>query len=699
MSDPLYRLRADFKPSGDQPQAIDALCRGLDAGRRFQVLEGVTGSGKTFTMANVIAHWGGPTLIISHNKTLAAQLYAEMKQFLPENAVSYFVSYFDYYQPEAYIPTTDTFIEKDSSINEDIERLRLAATDALLNRRDVVIIASVSCIYGLGSPEDYQDMLIHLQVGGTHDRDQLLERLVTVQYTRNEIERSPGTFRVRGDTVELYPSYNQEGVRISFWGDEIERIQRFDPLTGDALENYTEIHISPARHFVTPYRKIEEALAAIQQEMEARVREFEQDGRLIEAQRIRMRTDYDLELLKEVGFCNGIENYSRYLTGRRPGDRPFTLLDYFREDFLTIIDESHVTLPQIRGMFNGDLSRKSVLVEHGFRLPSALDNRPLAFDEFLQCTRQTLFVSATPAAYEVDLAGGEVVRQIIRPTGIIDPEIEIRPLKGQIDDVMHEIRERAERQERVLVTTLTKRTAEDLAAYLDSLDLRTKYLHSDIDAIERVEILRALRRREFDALIGINLLREGLDIPEVSLVAILDADKEGFLRSETSLIQTAGRAARNLNGKVILYADHITDSMQALLDTTEARRRRQLLYNQEHNITPRQIVKEIQDSLAVIRQSAEVEASVVRESGEAYDVQEVIREMEGEMMEAAKALEYERAALLRDQIMELRAVLNTGDSRTAGKTPYRKTKGRKAVPKVGKSKSPGSDARKGKRAP
>jgi excinuclease ABC subunit B len=679
MPESLYHIQSDFKPSGDQPQAIDALCRGLDAGRRFQVLEGVTGSGKTFTMANVIAHWGGPTLIISHNKTLAAQLYSEMKQFLPENAVSYFVSYFDYYQPEAYIPTTDTFIEKDSSINEDIERLRLAATDALLNRRDVVIIASVSCIYGLGSPEDYQDMLIHLQVGGTHDRDQLLEKLVTIQYTRNEIERSPGTFRVRGDTVELYPSYNEEGVRISFWGDEIERIQRFDPLTGDALENFTEIHISPARHFVTPYCKIEAALKDIQEEMEARVREFEQDGRLIEAQRIRMRTDYDLEMLKEVGFCNGIENYSRYLTGRRRGDRPFTLLDYFREDFLTIIDESHVTLPQIRGMFNGDLSRKSVLVEHGFRLPSALDNRPLAFDEFLKCTQKTLFVSATPSAYEVDLSGGEVVRQIIRPTGIIDPEIEIRPLKGQIDDVMHEIRERAERHERVLVTTLTKRTAEDLAAYLDSLELRTKYLHSDIDAIERVEILRALRKREFDCLIGINLLREGLDIPEVSLVAILDADKEGFLRSTTSLIQTAGRAARNLKGKVILYADKVTDSMQALLDTTEERRRRQLAYNVEHNITPQQIVKEIQDSLAVIRKSADVEESVVRESGEAYDVHEVIREMEGEMLEAAKALEYERAALLRDQIMELRAVLKTGDTSTSGKTPYRKKKGGKAV--------------------
>lgn len=671
MTASLYKLHSEFKPSGDQPRAIRELCRGLDEDRRFQVLEGVTGSGKTFTMANVIAHWGGPTLIISHNKTLAAQLYAEMKQFLPENAVSYFVSYFDYYQPEAYIPTTDTFIEKDSSINEDIERLRLAATDALLNRRDVVIIASVSCIYGLGSPEDYQDMLIHLQVGGTHDRDALLEKLVAIQYSRNEIERSPGTFRVRGDVVELYPSYNQEGVRIEFWGDEIERIQRFDPLTGDALESFTELHISPARHFVTPYRKIEDALGDIQQEMEARVREFERDGRLIEAQRIRMRTEYDLEMLREMGFCNGIENYSRYLTGRRPGDRPFTLLDYFREDFLTIIDESHVTLPQIRGMFNGDLSRKQVLVEHGFRLPSALDNRPLAFDEFWSCVGKTLFVSATPADYEIERAEGRVVQQVIRPTGIIDPEIMIRPLKGQIDDVMHEIRERAERQERVLVTTLTKKTAEDLSAYLESLDLRVKYLHSDIDAIERVEILRALRKREFDCLIGINLLREGLDIPEVSLVAILDADKEGFLRSETSLIQTAGRAARNLNGKVILYADKVTDSMQALLDTTEARRRKQLAYNVEYNITPTQIVKEIQDSLAVIRQAEEVEHAIVKESDGPYDVHAAIREMEEEMMAAAKALEYERAALLRDQILELRAVLKTGDPSTAGKTKYK----------------------------
>lgn len=677
MSASPYHLKSEFRPAGDQPEAIEALCRGLDDEKRFQVLEGVTGSGKTFTMANLIAHWGGPTLIVSHNKTLAAQLYAEMKQFLPENAVSYFVSYFDYYQPEAYIPTTDTFIEKDSSINEDIERLRLAATDALLNRRDVVIIASVSCIYGLGSPDDYQEMLIHLQVGESHDRDALLEKLVAIQYTRNEIERSPGTFRVRGDTVELYPSYNQEGVRLSFFGDEVERIQRFDPLTGDALETFTEIHISPARHFVTPYRKIEQALGDIQADMEARVREFEQDGRLIEAQRIRMRTDYDLEMLREVGFCNGIENYSRYLTGRRQGDRPFTLLDYFREDFLTIIDESHVTVPQIRGMYNGDLARKSVLVEHGFRLPSALDNRPLAFDEFLNCIHKTVFVSATPAPYELELAGGEPVRQIIRPTGLVDPEVVIRPLKGQIDDVMHEIRVRAEREERVLVTTLTKKTAEDLAAYLESLDLRVKYLHSDIDAIERVEIIRALRKREFDCLIGINLLREGLDIPEVSLVAILDADKEGFLRSKTSLIQTAGRAARHLTGQVILYADQVTDSMQALLDITRERRQVQLQYNQDHDITPQQIVKEIQDSLAVIKQGKDVEEMVVRESDAPYDVREALREIEEEMMEAAKALEYERAAMLRDQIMELRAVLNTGESTTSGKLSYRKKKKRR----------------------
>ena len=526
-------------------------------------------------------------------------------------------------------------------------------------------------------------MLVHLQVGGEQDRDELLERLVTIQYTRNEIERSPGTFRVRGDTVELYPSYNEEGIRISFWGDEIERIQRFDPLTGDALENFSEIHISPARHFVTPYRKVEDALKQIEADMEDQVKVFEQEGKLIEAQRIRMRTEYDLEMLKEMGFCNGIENYSRYLTGRNPGDRPFTLLDYFREEFLTIIDESHVTIPQIRGMYNGDLARKSVLVEHGFRLPSALDNRPLAYDEFQTCTGKTLYVSATPADFERELSGG-TVPQIIRPTGIVDPNIEVRPLKGQIDDVMNEIREHAAKEQRVLVTTLTKKTAEDLSAYLDALDLRTKYLHSDIDAIERVEIIRALRRREFDCLIGINLLREGLDIPEVSLVAILDADKEGFLRSHTSLIQTAGRAARHLEGRVILYADKVTDAMRALLDTTEARRAAQLRYNEEHNVTPRQIVKEIQDSLAILKKTEEVKERVVKEDGGEVDVREVIQEMEAEMMEAAKALEYERAALLRDQIAELRVALPLGGDHDAGgggagkkKKPYRYPKGKR----------------------
>ncbi len=673
-----YQLVSNFQPAGDQPEAIRSLCDGLDEGKRFQVLEGVTGSGKTYTMANVIAHWGGPTLLISHNKTLAAQLYAEMKQFLPNNAVSYFVSYFDYYQPEAYIPTTDTFIEKDSSINQDIERLRLAATDALLNRRDVVIVASVSCIYGLGSPADYQNMLISLKTGGRQDRDALLEKLVAIQYSRNEIEKSPGTFRVRGDIVEVYPSYNQEGLRLSFWGQEIERIQRIDPLTGDVLENLPEVHISPARHFVTPYRKIEETLGDIEAEMRARVAEFEAKGKLLEAQRIRMRTEYDLELLREVGFCSGIENYSRYLTGRNKGDRPFTLLDYFPGKFLTILDESHVTLPQIRGMFNGDLARKTVLVEHGFRLPSALDNRPLNFDEFMQCTGPMLFVSATPAPFELGLVDGQPVRQIIRPTGLVDPSIEIRPLKNQIDDVMHEIRERAERHERVLVTTLTKKTAEELSSYLESLDLRVKYLHSDIDAIERVEILRALRKREFDCLVGINLLREGLDIPEVSLVAILDADKEGFLRSHTSLIQTAGRAARHLDGKVILYADQMTDSMQGLLDTTERRRAVQLAYNAEHGITPRQIVKEIQDSLAVIAKARDIEEEVVRESTTPYDVEMAIREMEGEMLEAAKAMEYERAAMLRDQIAGLRGAGKPARQKSShGKKPYPTARSRK----------------------
>lgn len=673
MSAPIYQLVSEFEPTGDQPAAIESLCNGLDAGAKHQVLEGVTGSGKTFTMANVIAHYGGPTLVISHNKTLAAQLYAELKTFLPHNAVSYFVSYFDYYQPEAYIPTTDTFIEKDSSINEEIERLRLAATDSLLNRKDVVIIASVSCIYGLGSPSDYRNMLISIKAGAELDRDTMLERLIATQYSRNEIEKLPGTFRVRGDTVEIYPGYSEEGLRIEFWGDEVERIQRIDPLTGDSLEEVPEIHISPARHFVTPYAKIEDALGDIEAEMEAQVSKFEKEGKLIEAQRIRMRTQYDLELLREVGFCSGIENYSRFLTGRKTGDRPFTLLDYFPGEFLTILDESHVTLPQIRGMYNGDMARKKVLVEHGFRLPSALDNRPLNSDEFSKCVGPLLYASATPADYELSLVD-EPARQVIRPTGIVDPGVEIRPLKGQIDDVMHEIRERAERKERVLVTTLTKRTAEDLSDYLESLDLRAKYLHSGIDAIERVEILRALRKREFDCLVGINLLREGLDIPEVSLVAILDADKEGFLRSETSLIQTAGRAARHLDGKVILYADKVTRSMQRLLDVTNERREKQLAYNAEHNITPTQIVKEIQESLVVREQAQEIEEGVVKEGGTGYNVQQVIKEMEEEMIEAAKSLEYERAALLRDQIASLKGQKSPARKKKDLRYPSRKKK-------------------------
>jgi len=671
-----FRLLSDFKPTGDQPEAIARLLSGVERGKTVQTLEGVTGSGKTFTIANLIAAINKPTLVISHNKTLAAQLYSEFKHFLPHNAVSYFVSYFDYYQPEAYIPRTDTFIEKDSSINAGIERLRLAATDALLNRSDVVIISSVSCIYGLGSPMDYRQMLVPVERGQTLDRDSMLAKLVDTQYTRNEVERAPGTFRVRGDTVEIFPSYSEHGVRVGFFGDEVESIQRIDPLTGRVEATLESIGISPAKHFVTPYDRIKEAIPAIEEEMEARVAEFERSNRLLEAQRLRMRTKYDVEMLREVGFCNGIENYSRFLTGRPRGARPYTLLDYFPEDFLTIVDESHVTIPQIRGMYNGDLARKQVLVEHGFRLPSALDNRPLQFDEFMGCVGPIVCVSATPGPWELQ-HGGEPVRQLIRPTGILDPEIEIRPLKNQIDDLMEEVRIRAEKNERVLVTTLTKKTAEDLSAYLMETGLNVKYLHSDIDAIERVEILRALRRKDFDCLVGINLLREGLDLPEVTLVAILDADKEGFLRSETSLIQTAGRAARNIEGRVILYADKVTASMKRLLEVTEERRARQIAYNTEHGITPRSIVREVQDSLGMWKEAGEAEWSVVQESGGDADIATVIAELEKEMLEAARSLEYERAALCRDQLAELRALMSNGEVTAKGGVRYsasRKTK-------------------------
>lgn len=683
-----FQVVADFKPMGDQPAAIDALCAGLEKGQRFQTLEGVTGSGKTFTMANVIERYNRPTLVVSHNKTLAAQLYSELKQFLPNNAVSYFVSYFDYYQPEAYIPGTDTFIEKDSSINEEIERLRLAATDALLNRNDVVIVASVSCIYGLGSPESYKAMLVEVERGHEIDRDRMLEQLVDIQYNRNEMEKAPGTFRVRGDSVDIFPSYNEEGIRISMFGDEVETIQRIDPLTGNVLEELDEVHITPAKHFVTPFETIEKALGAIEEELDGRIAKFEKEGKLLEAQRLRMRTEYDLEMLKELGFCSGIENYSRFLTGRRPGERPYTLIDFFESDFLTIIDESHATLPQIRGMYNGDRSRKLTLVDHGFRLPSALDNRPLNFEEFLEVTGNMVFVSATPGDFEME-KGGEPVRQVIRPTGIIDPAVEIRPLKNQVDDLMEEVRTRSENNERVLVTTLTKKTAEDLSEYLQGVGLNVKYLHSDIDAIERVEILRALRAKEFDCLVGINLLREGLDLPEVSLVAILDADKEGFLRSETSLIQTAGRAARNVDGKVILYADEVTDSMRGLLNVTEHRRCRQLAYNEEHGITPKSVVKSIQESLSNREKADEVNHAVVAESGGDYDVTQALHDLEEEMLEAAKSLEFERAAIIRDQIMELRSVFNLDPDKKA-----KKAKGTSRYPMRGRSKGRKNVARK-----
>ncbi len=649
-----FQLVADFGPTGDQPEAIDRLCVGLARGRKFQTLEGVTGSGKTFTIANAIARHGRPTLVLSHNKTLAAQLYAELKSFFPRNAVEYFISYYDYYQPEAYIPQTDTFIEKDSSINEEIERLRLAATDALLNREDVIIVASVSCIYGLGSPEDYRQMVVSADVGASIDRDAILRKLVDIQYERNDYEPGPGKFRVRGDTIDIFPSYAKEyAIRIEFWGDEIESIRKIDPLTGNGLESYEHIMVSPAKHFVMPQTKIDAALVAIRGEMEEQVARFERENRLIEAQRIKMRTEYDLEMLKEIGFCGGIENYSRHLAGRKAGERPECLLDYFPPGFLTVIDESHVTLPQVRGMYNGDQARKRVLVEHGFRLPSALDNRPMSFDEFMQVTNEIVFLSATPGPFELE-HGGEPVEQIIRPTGIVDPPVEIRPLRNQIDDLMEEIRSRAERGERTLVTTLTKRTAEDLAEYLEKTGLKVQYLHSDIDALERVDILRELRSGSVDCLIGINLLREGLDLPEVSLVAILDADKEGFLRSETSLIQTAGRAARHVQGLVIMYAETITDSMRRMLDKCDHRRSKQLAYNAEHGIVPQAIKKKIQESLKTLYESAEETVeSAVAEAGGDYAVNEALRQLEQEMLEAADALEFERAAVLRDRIKEL----------------------------------------------
>ncbi|MBP8655932.1 MAG: excinuclease ABC subunit UvrB [Kiritimatiellia bacterium] len=652
-----FELVADFQPTGDQPEAIAALVAGFREGAHYRTLEGVTGSGKTFTMANVIAQLNRPTLVISHNKTLAAQLYAELKEFFPRNAVEYFVSYYDYYQPEAYIPQTDTYIEKDASINEEIERLRLAATDALINREDVVIVASVSCIYGLGSPEDYRGMLVTLRTGEEFAREDIMRKLVDVQYTRNDISTLPGTFRARGDTLDIFPGYSQDGVRVEFFGDRIESLRRIDPLTGKTLQHFEYTTISPAKHFVMPAEKIAPAVTRVLAEMEARVAELEAQNKLLEAQRLRMRTTFDMEMLREVGYCSGIENYSGPLSGRPRGSRPYTLMDFFPRDFLTVIDESHVTLPQIRGMFNGDQARKRTLVEHGFRLPSALDNRPMSYDEFMGLTNQVLFTSATPGPTEFQLAGTPVP-QIIRPTGILDPLVEVRPLRNQVDDLIEEVRQCAERKDRVLVTTLTKKTAEDLSVYLQNIGIRCKYLHSDITALDRVDILRGLRKADFDCLIGINLLREGLDLPEVALVAVLDADKEGFLRSETSLIQTAGRAARHLQGRVILYADQVTDSMQRMIDLTRERRRQQEEYNRAHGITPRKIEKAISESLMQAEKAREAEEFAVHEAGADYDVVRAIAEMEREMFEAAEAMEFERAALLRDQIYELKKTDN-----------------------------------------
>jgi len=672
-----FQLVSDYQPTGDQPAAITALCAGLDSGQRFQTLEGVTGSGKTFTIANVIAKQGKPALVISHNKTLAAQLYAELKSFFPNNAVEFFISYYDYYQPEAYIPQTDTFIEKDASINAEIERLRLAATDSLLSRDDVIIVASVSCIYGLGSPEDYREMVFSAHVGEACGRDAMLEKLVLIQYERNDYDTTPGTFRVRGDTVDIFPSYATHGIRIDFFGDEVDSIKRINALTAEVEEVLDRINISPAKHFVMPAEKLEPAIVRIQAELEERVQWFEDHDKLIEAQRIRMRTMYDIEMMREIGYCGGIENYSRHLGAREAGDRPACLIDYFPDDFLTIVDESHVTLPQVRGMFNGDQARKGTLIEHGFRLPSALDNRPLAFDEFKTITGPMIFTTATPGVFERE-EGGTPIEQIIRPTGIIDPPVDVRPLTGQIDDVMEEIRACAERGERTLVTTLTKVTSEDLTDYLKKVGLRVQYLHSDIGALERVDILRDLRKGDFDCLIGINLLREGLDLPEVSLVAILDADKEGFLRSETSLIQTAGRAARHLDGRVILYADRVTNSMRRMMDLTQHRREKQHAYNEKHGITPQSIRKEIADSLQTIKADAdEMEGRVVRETGETYNVNQVIREIEQEMLEAAEKLEFERAAILRDELLELKASIEPVKPARKGKVLYTGRKIRK----------------------
>ncbi|HLQ67752.1 MAG TPA: excinuclease ABC subunit UvrB [Candidatus Limnocylindrales bacterium] len=664
-----FKLRAPYQPQGDQPRAIQELTEGMNRGDRFQTLLGVTGSGKTFTMANVIAAVNRPTLVISHNKTLAAQLYGEFKSFFPENAVGYFVSYYDYYQPEAYVPQTNTYIEKDASINDDIDRLRLQATSALLERRDVIIVASVSCIYGLGSPEDFQRERLFIQVGEKIPRERILEHLVRTQYSRGDLELKRGTFRARGDVIEIHPAYEETGLRVELFGDQVDRIAVIDPLTGKTLRILTSAAIYPAKHFVTHPLRLQEGLRAIRDELNERLALFQSEGKLLEAQRLKMRTEYDMEMLREIGYCAGIENYSRPLSGRKPGERPQCLIDYFPDDFLLIVDESHVTVPQIGGMYEGDRSRKQTLVDYGFRLPSALDNRPLRYDEFEALVGQTIFVSATPSPYELQKSGGVIVEQIIRPTGLVDPRVEVRPTRGQIDDLLEEIRKRVEVGERVLVTTLTKRMAEDLTEYLFQAGVRVRYIHSDIDTIGRMEVLRALRLHKVDVLVGINLLREGLDLPEVSLVAILDADKEGFLRSETSLIQTAGRAARHIRGQVLLYADQVTGAMRRALEEMNRRREVQLLYNQEKGITPTTIVKSVEE---VMRTTSVADAAAAPDVEQLLparaldlDREGLMEVLEKEMLEAASREEFELAAVFRDRLDELRLSPEKESSRAA----------------------------------
>jgi excinuclease ABC subunit B len=660
---PAFKLQSNYKPQGDQPQAIEEISREFNNNTRYQTLLGVTGSGKTFTMANIIANLNRPTLIISHNKTLAAQLFAEFTSFFPENAVEFFISYYDYYQPEAYVPTTDIYIEKDSSINDEIDRLRLRATSSLLARRDVVIISSVSCIYGLGSPEDYQKLLVIARKGEKVDRNDILLKLIDIQYNRNDFDFQRGSFRVRGDVVDIFPAYEEDAIRLEFFGNQIEQISTINPLTGEIKEESSTAIIYPARHFVTTEDKMERAMKTIREELETQLESLRAQNKLLEAQRLEMRTNFDLEMMAEVGYCSGIENYSRHISGRRPGEPPYTLLDFFPEDFLVFIDESHQSIPQIRAMYNGDRSRKETLVEHGFRLPSALDNRPLKFDEFEEKMNQMLYVSATPSNYELEKCQGVVVEQVIRPTGLIDPEIEVRPVATQIDDLIEEIRQRVNKKERTLVTTLTKRMSEDLTDYLQGVNIKVRYLHSEINALERVNILRDLRLAAFDVLVGINLLREGLDLPEVSLVAVLDADKEGFLRSYVSLMQTAGRAARNIDGKVIFYADRITDSMKKTIEETNRRRKKQTVYNREHGITAQTIYKTTEEilaatSIADVRQKLPRVAEPELDYGP-LDTDALIERLTKEMHAAAANLEFERAAAIRDEIKRMKLKMKT----------------------------------------